>query len=498
MKKISALALLLGCALVAGSPARGQDTATATPSGLTDGQTAAIDAIGRRSVDERGAPSVEIAITKNGAIVYQKGFGLRNVEDAVPPDAQTRYPIGSNTKQFTAAAILLLQDDGKLNVDDRLAKYLPEIPHANEVTLRNLLMHTGGYAEFTEIETFDELGARPATPAQVVAPVVKLPLGFKPGSKRQYSNTGYMLLQMVIERLSGTSYADFLQRRIFTPLGMSSTYVRDSGDTKADVATEYTNFALGPWEHAMYLDYTWFGGAGAIISNAADLAKWNAGLDGGKLLSARSLREMQTPVKVPGIFPDYGFALNISKLPNGHRMISHGGNTTGAATQDARFPDDRLGIIVLANSGHYSYTSAVSAIYEILVPSAGASPAPKKSPAAKAPALPAGANAATVRAAKAWLDAAIGGHVDMAKLRPDFRARMTREHVAALRALGAYGKPRYTVAGFDRRAPTSSLVFMVTVGSRQMAYVYSLDDDGSVAGAGVVPRIDFAPAKAGK
>ncbi|MDB5092157.1 MAG: beta-lactamase family protein, partial [Candidatus Eremiobacteraeota bacterium] len=249
MKKISALALLLGCALVAGSPARGQDTATAAPSGLAAEQTAAIDAIGRRSVDERGAPSVEIAITKNGAIVYQKGFGLRNVEDAVPPDAQTRYPIGSNTKQFTAASILLLQDDGKLNVDDRLAKYLPEIPHANEVTLRNLLMHTGGYAEFTEIETFDELGSRPATPAQVVAPVVKLPLGFKPGSKRQYSNTGYMLLQMVVERLSGTSYADFLQRRIFTPLGMSSTYVRDSDDTKSDVATEYTNFALGPWEH---------------------------------------------------------------------------------------------------------------------------------------------------------------------------------------------------------------------------------------------------------
>jgi D-alanyl-D-alanine carboxypeptidase len=487
-----ALALALTVSVGAASAVRADDASPLTPA-----QVAAIDAIGQRSIDAKGAPSVEIAVVRNGAFVYQKGFGLRNVEDAVPPDAQTRYPIGSNTKQFTAAAILLLQDDGKLNVDDRLAKYLPEIPHAKEVTLRNLLMHTGGYAEFTEIETFDELGARPATPAQVVATVVKHPLGFKPGTKRQYSNTGFILLQMVVERVGGMPYADFLQRRVFTPLGMTSTYVRDSDDTQADVATEYANFALGPWEHAMHLDYTWFGGAGSILSNAGDLAKWDAGLDGGKLLSARSLAQMMTPVKVDNNMPDYGFAITNTKLPNGHHMIAHGGNTTGAATQDARFPDDHLAIIVLSNSGYYSYNGAVSAIYAVLVP-ASASPSPSASPAPKASpkpsALPAGANASAASAAKAWLDAAIGGRVDLAKLRPDFRAHMSRQHLASLRALAAYGKRTYTMAGFDRRAPTSSYVFMIKAGSQQMGYIYSRDDDGSVAGIALVPQISFGPA----
>ncbi len=489
MRRLSALAIAVGCALLATTPAHGQDAVKSA--GLTPTQTAAIDAIGRRSIDEHGTPSVVIAVVKNGSFVYQKGFGLRNVEDAVPADAQTRYPIGSNTKQFTAASILMLQDQGKLRIDDQLAKYLPEIPHAHEVTLRNLLMHTGGYAEYTEIQTFDEIGARPATPAEIVGSVVSHPLGFKPGTKRQYSNTGYVLLQMVIERISGMRYADFLDHNIFKPLGMTSTYVKDSDDTQRDVATEYSSFALGPWEHALHIDYTWFGGAGSIVSNAADLAKWNAALDGGKLLSKRSQTEMMTPVKIDNNFPDYGLAIENSKLPNGHHMVFHGGNTTGAATQDARFPDDHLAIVVLANGGAYSYTSAVSAIYAILVPSAGTpkpSPKPKTSPTP----IP-GTSAATIAAAKTWLDSAIGGHVDLAQLRPDFRARMDREHLAALRALGAYGKRTYTLLNFDRRVPTSSYAFLVSAGKKQVAYLYSRDDDGSVAGAAIVPRIVFPP-----
>jgi len=481
-------ALLLTSLPIASAPAGAETDGGA----LTDAQRGAIDAIGRRSIDEHGAPSVEIAVLRDGEVVYQQGFGLRNIEDAVPPDARTRYPIGSNTKQFTATAILMLQDEGKLNVDDRLSKYLPEIPHAHQVTLRNLLMHTGGYAEFTEIGTFDELGARPATPAQVVGTVVSRPLGFTPGTKRQYSNTGYLLLQMVIERLSHLTYADFLQRRIFTPVGMTSTFVRDSNDTKPDVATEYESFALGPWEHALHLEYTWFGGAGAIISNASDLAKWNAALAGGKLLSSRSLTEMTTPVKIDANFPDYGFGIMNTKLPNGHRMISHGGNTTGAATQDARFPDDHLSIIVLSNSGAYDYNGAVNAIYALLVPS---KPHPKPTPAqaaAKAPPLPPGANQAMIGAAKAWLDAAVAGHVALAALRPDFRARMSHEHLAALRALARYGKRTYTFVSVERRAPSTAYLFSVATKAQKLLYVYGRDDDGSIGGVAIIPNIDFA------
>ncbi|HZO93211.1 MAG TPA: serine hydrolase domain-containing protein [Candidatus Baltobacteraceae bacterium] len=483
-----AAAIVLTCAPVVAPTAQAQSVATG--GGLTAAQRTEIDLVGQRSVDDHGAPSVDITVLRDGRVVYQRGFGLRNVEDSVPPDAWTRYPIGSNTKQFTAASILMLQDEGKLHVDDPLAKYLPEIPHARRVTLRNLLMHTGGYAEFTEIGSFDEIGARPATPAQVVGSVVSRPLGFTPGTKRQYSNTGYILLQMVIERLSGMPYAEFVQRHIFTPLGMTASYVRTYDDTKPDVATEYSDFALGPWEHATHLDYTWFGGAGAIVTNAADLAKWNAGLDGGKLLSPRSLKEMMTPVKIDANFPDYGFGIMNTKLPNGHRMISHGGNTFGAATQDARFPDDHLAIIVLANSGTYNYDAAVSAIYSTLVPSPKAAKPHRhapKAPAAKPPAM-----AAT---AKAWLESAIAGHIDMAALRPDFRARMSPLHRASLRALRRFGPRTYTFVSSERRAPSTSYLFQIATPKEKLIYVYARDDDGSVGGVAVIPSIDFTPPK---
>lgn len=464
----------------------------AAPLSLTPKQIAAIDAVGKRSVAGRATPGLTIAILRGGSVVYAKGFGYMNVEDAVPARGDTSYPIGSNTKQFTAAAILMLQDEGKLNVDDRLSRYLPEIPHANEVTLRNLLTHSGGYAEYTEIGTFDEIGNRPTTLAAIANTVDHRPLAFTPGTSRQYSNTGYDLLAMVIERVSGMTYSDFLEQRIFKPLGMTSTFVRGWDDTRHNVATEYDSYALGPWEHAQHLDYTWFGGAGAIVSNAADLAKWNAALSGGKLLSKHSLTEMMTPHRIGknDPFPDYGFGIEVSRLPNGHVMVSHGGNTYGAATQDARFPNDHLGIVVLANSGTFSYDTAVSALYKVLVPSAsvkpsahpGATPGKHRGPQA---------SPAMVAAAERWLDDATAGHIDMAQLRPDFRAHMIPAHRAALQALASLGNRTYTLISTDRRPPTTAYLFMVKTPEKMLLYAYSRDDDGLVAGAEVIEIVTY-------
>jgi CubicO group peptidase (beta-lactamase class C family) len=464
----------------------------ASPLSLTPKQIAAIDAIGKQSVAGRATPGLTIAILRNGAVVYAKGYGYMNVEDAVAARGDTSYPIGSNTKQFTAAAILLLQDEGKLNVDDRLSKYMPDIPHANEVTIRNLLTHSGGYAEYTEIGTFDEIGNRPTTLAGLVGTVDRRPLAFKPGTNRQYSNTGYNLLALLIERLSGMSYGDFLAQRIFKPLGMTSTYVRGYDDTRRNVATEYESFALGPWEHAEHLDYTWFGGAGAIISNAADLAKWNAALAGGKLLSKRSLTEMMTPHRIGknDPFPDYGFGIEVSHLPNGHLMVSHGGNTYGAATQDARFPDDHLGIVVLANSGTFSYNTAVAAIYGVLVPAAAAKPSPRPGATPGKPQRPQ-ANPAMVAAAQRWLDDAVAGRVDTTKLRPDFRAHMIPAHRAALHALATLGPRTYTLVSTDRRPPTTAYLFTVKTSKKTLLYAYSRDDSGLVAGTAVIETVTY-------
>jgi CubicO group peptidase (beta-lactamase class C family) len=455
---------------------------------LEAGQVAAIDAVGRTSITAHAAPGLTIAVARDGQIVYNKGFGYRDVARQLSPDATTRYPIGSNTKQFTAAAILLLRDEGKLILDKPLAMYLPQIPHGREVTIRQLLTMTGGYAEYTELGEFNELVKRPATAARVVGTVVHRPLAFTPGSRYSYSNTGYMLLQMVIERISGTTYANFLRQRIFRPLGMHATYVRASHDSASNVAVEYTSFALGPWERAERWDYTWVSGAGGIVSDVTDLEKWNAGLDGHKLLSAHSFDQMTKPGTVDGK-PNpsgYGFGITTARMPNGHRIIWHGGNTSGASTQDARFPDDHLAIIVLANSGFYNTNGAVEAIYGILVPQ----PSAEKPSGAKPPAL-SGADPAMIKAATSWLDGAIAGRIDDAGVRADFRKQLTPPHRAALHALAKNGSRTYTLLGIDRRAPTTVYQFRLETPARTLLYAYMRDDAGSVASVVIIPWLVF-------
>lgn len=474
-------AVFVSALVGAGMPAKAQDNA------LTPDQSAKIDEIGRRSVAGSAAPGVTIGIARGTQIVYLKGFGKSNVENDVAAAGDTRFPIGSNTKQFTAASILMLQDRGKLNINDPLSKYLPEIPHADKVTIRELMTHAGGYAEYTEREDFDEVGNRPATLAQIVGTVDSRPLAFTPGTKREYSNTGYALLTMLIERVSKVSYAQFLARNIFEPLGMSSTYVRTYADTKPDVATEYESFALGSWEHALSIDYTWFTGAGSIVSNAQDLVKWNAGLP--TLLSKTALAEMLTPIDIGTTFPGYALGIEQNKLPNGHRMISHGGNTTGAATQDARFPDDNLSIVVLANSGTFSYNPAVMAIYGVLVPSVNsAKPQAKSAAKSQRP----DADPQMAAQGERWLDQAIAGSVDMQNLRPDFRARMSPLHRSELEALSAFGPRTYTVLSTDRRPPTASIGYIVKTPKKSFVYYFARDDNGQVAAVLTADIVDYS------
>jgi CubicO group peptidase (beta-lactamase class C family) len=332
------------------------------------------------------------------------------------------------------------------------------------VTLRQILAMTHGYPDYLALEEFSKLSARPTTAENIVALVVDRPLEFKPGAKWDYSNTGYVLLQMVIEKLSGMSYEDFLQGRIFGPLGMTSTYLRGSEDKTPDVAKEYMSFALGPWEDAPAWNYTWFGAAGAMISTPADLVKWNAGLDGGKLLSSRSLQQMLTPMQLKRN-PDYGLGIIITKLANGHRMIYHGGNTAGSSSQNARFPDDNLAIILMANSKTFEYNDAVKAVYSVLVPS---SPETPTNEADEAP-VPPGPNAdsAHAREAKAWLEDAINGRIDDKKARSDFRDQLTPAHRAALGELGKLGPRTYDLISIDNRTGTTFYLFLVKADRRR-------------------------------
>lgn len=484
----------------------GAASAPADP--LSEKQIAAIDTIARTVIDRQATPSVVIGVGRHGKLVFAKAYGYRNLDDKVPADVETMYGIGSNTKQFTAAAILLLRDAGKLDVDAPVARYLPALPHGAEVTVRQLLTHTGGYAEFTELPDIDRLANRRATNEEILATVAARPLGFVPGTKWQYSNTGYVILATIVEKLSGMSYAEFLRAKIFEPLGMTRTHYEDQALVESDRAVGYTRFAMGAPEHEDHLDYTWLNGAGAIESTVGDLEKWNDALDRGTLLSASSRTMMHTPMTLAdGTDTHYGFGLMLRQLPNGKHVVLHGGDTTGFGSQDARFTDDGLDIIVLTNQEPATYNAIMNAVYVALegVPAASSAPpaplvsaAPAATAAPKAAALPPYATAAGDAMARGWLERAVAGTIDAAALRPSFAAQLSApRNRDALRGLARFGSRHYTLVSVDRRAPTSAYEYLLQTSKRLLVYVFSLDDDGKVAGAEVFDPNPLAPDASG-
>lgn len=508
-----------------GGPAGGAATAEA----LTPAQTAAIDKIAATVIERKATPSVAIGVAKNGRLVFAKAYGFRNLDDRVPADAETMYGIGSNTKQFTAAAIMMLRDQGKIDVDAPVSRYLPGIPHGDEVKLRNLLTHTGGYAEYTELPDIDELGARPATNQEIIDTVASRPLGFKPGTKWQYSNTGYVILATIVERVSGMSYPDFVRTKIFEPLGMTRTHLGDEQIVETDRATGYTRFAMGNQEHELHLDYSWFSGAGAIESTVGDLEKWNGAIDRGTLLSASSREMMHTSFKLAdGTDTHYGFGLFLQSLPGGKHLVLHGGDTTGFGSQDARFVEDGIDVIVLTNQEPPSYNAVLGAVYGVVAPAppkplptstpapTGPAPATAANPGPVQPAVPAASRTALPASAAAqlsasptpipyakpevdalarrWLDDAIAGKIDLSKLRAASRAslRLPR-YQAALRDLARFGPRTYRLVSVDRRAPSSSYQYVMTTPTRALIYIFAIDDDGLIGGGDVFDPNPLAP-----
>jgi len=285
-----------------------------------------------------------VLIAKGDKVVFDKGYGFANLEWQIPNMPVTKFRLGSVTKQFTAASILLLEQRGKLNTDDLVKKYMPDAPAAwDKVTIFHLLTHTSGIPSFTGFKEYPDMEKKPATPEEIVKLFKDKPLEFEPGSKFNYSNSGYFLLGYLIDKISGETYPQFVKENIFTPLGMM-----DSGyDVNAQVlmhrAAGYTPTAKGEIENTGYIDMTIPYSAGALYSTTHDLLKWERGLYSGKVLQAGSLKKMTTPFK-----SNYGFGLFISTA-DGHKKIDHGGGIEGFNTELAYYPDDQMAVIVLAN-----------------------------------------------------------------------------------------------------------------------------------------------------
>jgi CubicO group peptidase (beta-lactamase class C family) len=284
-----------------------------------------------------------VLVARGGAVLLDQAYGFANLEWQVPNTPATRFRLGSITKQFTAASILLLEERGKLKVDDPIRKYMPDAPAAwDKITFFHLLTHTSGIPSFTSFPDYHRREWETMTPQQLVDWFRDKPLEFEPGTKWNYSNSGYVLLGYLIEKITGESYAGFVQQNIFTPLGM-----KDSGYDSNSAIIEHRAAGYAPGknglENAGFVNMTIPLSAGGLYSTTDDLLRWEQGLFGGKVLTAASLAKMTTPFK-----EDYAFGLEVS-TQDGHKVISHDGGIQGFNSSLIYCPDDKLVVAVLAN-----------------------------------------------------------------------------------------------------------------------------------------------------
>lgn len=291
--------------------------------------------------DQRFMGSVLVA--KDGVVIFEQSAGWANAEWKVPHTVTTKFRLGSISKQFTATAILLLVDAGKLTLDDPLSRLLPSTPPAwGGATVRQLLSHSAGVPNYTAAPDYGTWKVLPESPARIVAHIADKPLDFTPGEKFRYSNTGYLLLGWIVEQVAGQSYEKFLEAHVFQPLGMNHSGYDSS---TALIAERASGYSLGPDGilNAGYIDMHVPGGAGALYSTTSDLLRWTGGLFGGRLLHTKSFNLMTTPGQ-----GNYGFGLFIGER-YGHKAIYHGGGIEGFTSHVSYYPEDQVTIVVLAN-----------------------------------------------------------------------------------------------------------------------------------------------------
>ena len=296
-----------------------------------------------------GAPSASIAIVKDGAVAYEQAYGLARVDAKTPATPAMRYCIGSISKQFTAAAILLLVEEGRLSLDDRVVRWLPELTRAKDVTIRHLLTMTSGYRDYWPQDYVMPMMMNDVEPAAILEQWAEKPLDFEPGTKRQYSNTNYTILGVILERVAGMPLMQFLQQRIFTPLAMKSVTDIDGVALGPGDPMRYQRFALGPPREAPKEGKSWLFAMGSLAMSAHDLALWNISVMDQKLLQPASYRELTREMQTAsGVGVRYGLGVGVSMIED-RRAISHGGEVSGFTATNVIFPDDRAAITVLVN-----------------------------------------------------------------------------------------------------------------------------------------------------
>ena len=324
---------------------------------------AKVDTFVQTEMQRQRIPGLSLAVVKDSRIILAKGYGFANVENQVPVKTETIFQSGSVGKQFTAAAVMMLVEDGKLSLDDKITKYFTGAPESwQQISVRHLLTHTAGTSDYPGDFDF----RRDYTEDELLQRAKTIPLAFQPGEKWSYSNLGYVLLGVLIHKVSGKFYGDYLQERIFKPLEMNTARIINEADIVPNRASGY-RLLKGELKNQNWVSPSLNTTAdGALYLTVYDMAKWDAALYGEKLLRKSSLEQMWTPVRLNnGKSEKYGFGWALDEV-RGHRIIEHGGSWQGFKAQISRYVDDNLTVILFANlaqANQAKLAHGVAAIY---------------------------------------------------------------------------------------------------------------------------------------
>jgi D-alanyl-D-alanine carboxypeptidase len=363
--RLRAAPLTLAALLLAASFAGAQGVNTLPPD-LSARIRAAVTDVMQRT----GVPSASVGIVRDGAIAYVAAFGDARMSPRMAATPAMHYAIGSISKQFTVAAVMLLQQEGKLSVDDPVSKWFPELTDATHVTLRNLMSHTSGYEDYAPQDYTIPAWTHPSSAEKIVQEWATKPLDFAPGTQYQYSNTNFNIVGLIVQKVAGVPFWQFLKANVLDPTGLSHAIDLDTQRDQLE-PTGYFRHALGPLRPAILEAPGWYFADGEMAMPVGDLLKWDVSMMNESLLSPASYAEMEAPTRLKdGLYSNYGLGLTIGAL-NGHRMVSHGGEVGGFVSYNAVLPGDKIAIAVLTNQEASPAAAMIgSAIGQLLVPPA--------------------------------------------------------------------------------------------------------------------------------
>jgi CubicO group peptidase (beta-lactamase class C family) len=432
---------------------------------------AQVDALANSALAHQHLAGLSIAVARDGQVLYAQGYGYRNVAKRLPATTHTIYNIASMTKQFTAACVMLLDQEGKLSVDDPISKFLPGFPHGDEITIRELLNHTSGLADYLDLMDPNHLSI-----PGIVATVEKAPLRFKPGTRYEYSNSNYVLAGVIVGKAAKMPFDEFLTTRIIRPLGLHSTSIGTTPVDMPDGALGYTvingKIVETPPQGVNILDFP----DGGVNTTVLDLVKWDTALDGGRVVDPAHLKMMMTPgPHGPETTYDYGFGLDIDSA-YGQREISHTGGWTGYSGENVTFPDQRFVIIMLSNSDGFNQEYLAREIYAIFEHPSLAEHAIELSSRP-------GENPQHTQLAQIVLAQLAAGRLDPAKLTPALRRRMTSAQTEELTSmLAGYGRlQRMIFLGRESTPSVASEYYRLFYPNAVVSYTVEVGPDGRLS-----------------